>query len=309
MGGIPPFCAKAFVFGCLINSHYTGAFWHLQGYISAFSRGLTLKMAVSCGFSGFLKDFINCSCCLFIKRRKAPGAGRHRPGSWRAGCVGGPLRVCGCGGLGRSGVGSSPAWPCSLGCVARSGVCCLGGFVARRVPPRCGLFGCPPRACCPGGWVRDRLPLGQRLRRSLGGCGFWGVLRRRQLPRRAARSLPSWAFSRRAGAGLGRSVVAPGGRRGLSPVLAVCLWDSVVAPCPRLRAVAARWGACLCARGCLGACLGCCLAPPLAAVRCRGLGARPGWVRARGWCAPPAPSARPPPGGGLPIVLAQRLLY
>ena len=132
--------------------------------------------------------------------------------------------------------------PLLVSCVARSGVCCLGGFVARRVPPRCGRFGCPPRACCPRGWVRDRLPLGQRLRRSLGGCGFWGVLRRRQLPRRAARSLPSWAFSRRAGAGLGRSVVAPGGRRGLSPVLAVCLWDSVVAPCPRLRAVAARCG-------------------------------------------------------------------
>ena len=137
--------------------------------------------------------------------------------------------------------------PLLVSCVARSGVCCLGGFAACRVPPRCGRFGCPPRACCPGGWVRDRLPLGQRLRRSLGGCGFWGVLRRRQLPRRAARSLPSWAFSRRAGAGLGRSVVAPGGRRGLSPVLAGCLWDSVVAPCPRLRAVAARCGGPACA--------------------------------------------------------------
>lgn len=44
------------------------------------------------------------------------------------------------------------------------------------------------------------------------------------------------------GAGGWRSVVAPGGRRGLSPVLAVCLWGSVVAPCPRLRAVAARCG-------------------------------------------------------------------
>ena len=70
-------------------------------------------MAVLCEFLGFLKEFINCSCCLFIKRRKAPGAGRHRPGSWRAGCVGGPLRVCGCGGLGRLWVGSSPACPCS----------------------------------------------------------------------------------------------------------------------------------------------------------------------------------------------------
>lgn len=44
------------------------------------------------------------------------------------------------------------------------------------------------------------------------------------------------------GAGFWRGVVAPGGRRGLSPVLAVCLWGSVVAPCPRLRAVAARCG-------------------------------------------------------------------
>lgn len=111
------------------------------------------------------------------------------------------------------------------------------------------------------------------------------------------------------GAGFWRGVVAPGGRRGLSPVLAGCLWDSICAPWPRLRAVAARWGASLCARGQLAAYPGCCLAPPLAAVRCRGLGARPGWVRTRGWCAPPAPSARPPPGGGLPIVLAQRRLY
>ena len=30
--------------------------------------------------------------------------------------------------------------PLLVSCVARSGVCCLGGFVARRVPPRCGRF-------------------------------------------------------------------------------------------------------------------------------------------------------------------------
>lgn len=67
------------------------------------------------------------------------------------------------------------------------------------------------------------------------------------------------------GAGFWRGVVAPGGRRGLSPVLAGCLWDSICAPWPRLRAVAARWGASLCARGQLAAYPGCCLAPPLAA--------------------------------------------
>ena len=46
-------------------------------------------MAVSCGFLGFIKESINCSCCLFIKRRIDDfRQKRHRKGSFR-----GPLRA------------------------------------------------------------------------------------------------------------------------------------------------------------------------------------------------------------------------
>lgn len=182
----------------------------------------------------------------------------------------------------------------------------LAGGLRRRPPS--GLWWW--RAWPLGGRLLARLALLARLRCPLRGLRVWVAVRRAASLLAAALVVVRPACAGRCrGAGFWRGVVAPGGRRGLSPVLAGCLWDSICAPWPRLRAVAARWGASLCARGCLGACPGCCLAPTLAAVRCRGLAARPGWVRSRGWGAPPAPSARPPPDGGLPIVLAQRLLY
>lgn len=100
------------------------------------------------------------------------------------------------------------------------------------------------------------------------------------------------------GAGFWRGVVAPGGRRGLSPVLAVCLWDSVVAPCPRLRAVAARWGA-ACAP--VGAWV---LVLAAASLHLSRLSVAVAWVLVQAGCGlvagvrpPPRPPVRPPTGG------------
>lgn len=113
-----------------------------------------------------------------------------------AGCVAGPLRACGCGGLGLSGVGSSPACPCSVGCVARPRLCGLGSCPARRVPPRFGPFlvvrpACAdPLACC------GPVARGRRARRSARPCPPAGPPLWDSSVRPLCRACGLWALSR-----------------------------------------------------------------------------------------------------------------